>query len=97
MVVQGWGFNINVSPNPANENLQVMITDEAEESKSLSKDEQIIMTLYYMNSTTIAKRWNFKNNQNNFNLNVSNLKTGHYILIVEKGNYKQSEQIFIGK
>ena len=97
VVVQGWGFNINVSPNPANDNLQVIITDETEESKSLSKDEQISMTIYYMNSTTIAKRWNFKNNQNNFNLNVSNLKTGHYILVVEKGNNRQSEQIFIGK
>ncbi|NJO24601.1 MAG: hypothetical protein HC867_00690 [Bacteroidia bacterium] len=80
VIVQGWSFRVSASPNPATDNLTVSIVDESEEVKALSKNETVVMTLYNMNSTVAVKTWIFKNTQTKFNLNVSNLKRGHYIL-----------------
>jgi len=95
VIVQGWSFRVSVSPNPVTDNLTVSITDESPEVKALGKNETVTMTLYDMNNTITVKIWTFKNNQAKFNLNISNLKKGHYILKVQKGKYKQSEQIII--
>lgn len=95
VIVQGWSFRVSASPNPATDNLNVSIIDESEEIKALSKNETVVMTLYNLNSTMAVKTWTFKNSQTKFNLNVSNLKKGHYILKVQKGKYQQSEQIII--
>ncbi|MGQ0739278.1 MAG: T9SS type A sorting domain-containing protein [Bacteroidota bacterium] len=95
VIVQGWGFRVAVNPNPASDNLIVSITDESKEVKALSQDETVTLTLYNLNSTIIVKRWTFKNNQARFNLNVSDVKMGHYILVAQKGKHQQSEQIFI--
>jgi len=96
-VLQGGGFSIVPSPNPASESLRVNITDESSEVKALSTEENIIMSLYHFNTTVIVKEWHFKNNQKQFSLNVSDLKKGQYILVVTKGKFKQSQQIIIEK
>lgn len=95
VIVQGWGFRVSASPNPATNNLTVSIVDESPEVKALSKNETVTMTLYNLNSAIAVKTWTFKNNQTKFNLNISNLKKGNYILKVQKGKYQQSEQIII--
>jgi hypothetical protein len=95
VITQGWGFRIQMNPNPATDNLVVSITDESSEVKALPQDKIVAMTLYSLSSTVVVKRWTFKNNQSRFNLNVSDVKNGHYILVVQKGKYQQSEQIFI--
>jgi hypothetical protein len=95
LITQGWGFRIQMNPNPATDNLIVSITDESTEVKALRQDETITMTLYDLNRTNIVKQWKFKNNQSRFNLNVGDVKMGHYVLLVQKGKYQQSEQIFI--
>ena len=96
-VQQGGGFLISPSPNPASENLKVSITDESPEVKSLSSEENIVLSLYQFNSTILTKEWHFKNNQKQFSLNVSDLKRGQYILVVTKGKFKQSQQVIIDK
>lgn len=95
LITQGWGFRMQMSPNPASDNLIVSLTDESPEVKTLSQDETVTMTLYDINRTNIVKQWKFKNNQSRFNLNVSDVKMGHYVLVVQKGKHQQSEQIFI--
>lgn len=95
VIVQGWGFRVAVNPNPATDNLTVSITDESKDVKALNQDETITMTLYNLSSTVIIKRWTFKNTQSRFNLNVAEVKTGYYILMVQKGKEQQSKQIFI--
>lgn len=95
VIVQGWGFSVEVSPNPASDNLTVSIKDKADDVKSLSKEENIIMTLYNLNGTTAIKSWSFKNNENKFKLNLSDIRKGQYILVVIKGKYQQSKQVII--
>jgi Secretion system C-terminal sorting domain len=92
VVVQGWSFTISVSPNPA---MDYLIVSIKEELPNVNKEEDITMTLYDLNSTAVIKIWNFKNNQNMFNLNISGINRGHYILVVSKSNYQQSKQIII--
>lgn len=95
LITQGWGFRIQMNPNPSTDNLIVSITDEPTEVKALRQHEIVIMTLYDLNRANIIKNWKFKNTQSKFNLNVGDIKMGHYVLVVQKGNYQQSEQIFI--
>jgi hypothetical protein len=96
-VMQGGGFLIAPSPNPASENLKIRITDESPEIKALGRGERIVMSMYKFNNNILMKEWQFKNDKNEFSLNVSDLKSGQYILVVSKGKFKQSQQIVIGK
>ena len=95
VIVQGWGLRISTSPNPATNNLTVSIEDAAPEAKALSSNETIAITLYRFNNTATVKTWTFKNNQSKFNLNVSDIQKGQYVLKVQKGKYHQSELIMI--
>ena len=96
-VLQGGGFSVTPSPNPATESLKINISNESKEVAALSTVENIVISLYEFNTNKLAKEWNFKNNQKQFSLNVSGLKKGQYILVVSKGKYKQSAQILIDK
>lgn len=95
VIVQGGSFSVTASPNPATDNLTVSIVDKSPEIKALSENETVTMTLYDLNSTLAIKVWKFKNNQTKFNLNISNLKKGNYILKVQKSKYQQSDQIIL--
>ena len=95
VIVQGWGLKISASPNPATSHLTVSIEDAAPEAKALSSNETITITLYRFNYTAPVKTWRFKNDQNKFNLNVSDIQKGQYVLKVQKGKYHQSEIIMI--
>ncbi len=97
IVAQGSFFNITASPNPATNDLTVSITDESPEVKSLSKNENVILQLYEFNTNLLVKQWNFKNTQKQFKLDVSGYKNGQYVLVIQKGNYKESKLIIIGQ
>jgi hypothetical protein len=90
-------FSITPTPNPASDNLRIKIADESLEAKALSTNENVSISLYEFTSNNIVKKWNFKNNINLFSLNVSNLKKGNYIIVVKKGNFKESKHILIEK
>lgn len=93
VIVQSGGFRIAASPNPVKDNLAVSLFNESTEVKGLSKTETITISLYNLNSTIAIKTWTFKNTQLKFNLNLSDIKHGYYILKVQKGKYQQSEKI----
>lgn len=95
IVVKGWSFMVETSPNPATDNVQVNLEDEAAEVKALSKEENVTLTLHDFNTAMVVKKWNFKNDRKHFNLYVGDVKKGRYILVVKKGKYQQSTQIMI--
>lgn len=96
IIVQGWGsFMVLVSPNPAKDNLFVTIDEESPDVKALGREENISMALYDFNTNILVKKYDFKNNQNKFSLNISGLKKGQYIIVVNKAKYQQSKQIII--
>lgn len=94
LVTSGW-YRINTYPNPAIDNLIVSIDEEKEEVKSLSKQEKVTMQLLSAGSGIVVRRWNFSNNQKTFALNIQGLRKGLYMLVVEKGKYKETTQIII--
>jgi hypothetical protein len=88
-------YNLTLSPNPVKEKLTVTISDETREVKSLAKTEAVEMMLYDINTTTIIRRWIFKNDQDKFSLDVTGIKKGQYILQVRKGKYVQAKHLLI--
>lgn len=88
-------FRILASPNPTDGDLNIKITDEKPDVKSLSKTEKVLYQLYDINRTSLVKQWVFDNYQNQQRLNVRGLKTGQYVLVVTKGKYRQSKHIII--
>lgn len=90
-------FSIVPTPNPTSENLRIKISDESKEVKALNSSENISISLYEFSTNTLARKWQFKNNQKEFSVKVTDLKSGQYILVVTKGKYKESTQIMIGK
>ncbi|CAN5264974.1 hypothetical protein BH20BAC1_BH20BAC1_27720 [soil metagenome] len=61
-------------------------------NKALSKNENVIIQMYSFDQTRLTKQWQFKNDQNQYNLNVSELQKGYYILIVHKGNLNNQKK-----
>jgi hypothetical protein len=88
-------FRLQVSPNPASEEIYVSIVDRSPEVRTLSKEEKVHYVLYTLNQAQAVKTWRYRNDQIQHRLNVSNLKTGCYILVVTKGRFKQSIQVLI--
>ncbi|MEO8399463.1 MAG: T9SS type A sorting domain-containing protein, partial [Ignavibacteriaceae bacterium] len=98
IIVQGFGFfQIETSPNPATDLITFSTSDEAPEVKALSANENVIVQMYSFEQTRLMKQWQFKNDQNQYNLNVSNIPQGYYILVVTKGDFKQSKKVLIEK
>jgi len=83
------------SPNPATNNLAITFDNESEDVKSLNKSESVIMSLYNVNDTRLAKQWKFTNNQKQYNLNVSGLRKGQYVIVVDIGKYRSTKQVII--
>ena len=90
----GW-YRVTASPNPTKDDLNIIIDDEKEEVKNLSKNEAVKMSLYNLYTKQIVRLWEFKNDQSLHKLNVRGLKKGMYVLVVSKGKYQQSKQIII--
>ncbi|MBB1287403.1 T9SS type A sorting domain-containing protein [Flavisolibacter sp. BT320] len=97
VIVQGWGFRMATSPNPASDVITLTITEESSEVKALSKDEDVDIELYAFNGGNLVKKWKFKNDQKQFKLNISNVQRGQYVLVVKKAEFKQTTQIIIEK
>lgn len=91
------GFSMAVTPNPASSDINITIDRESEEVKSLSKNQQVLFQLYELNTRMLVKQWSFDNALNKRQLNISNIKSGNYILVVTKGKFQHSKQIVIRK
>jgi len=93
----GMGFRMTASPNPAINYINVTIDKETADVVKLSKIETISYRLYDINSATIIKQWVFDNTSNKHQLNVNDVKEGHYILVVQKDKYQRTTQIIISR
>jgi hypothetical protein len=98
VIVQGWSaFSMDVSPNPATTEVNLVITEESPEVKALNKNENILIELIDLYSGKTVKLWNFKNDQRRFNLNIRGIRKGQYILTTTIGKYKQSKNLIIAE
>ncbi len=93
----GMGFRMTASPNPATNYINVTIDKETADVVKMSKSEKITYRLYDINSATIIKQWIFDNTSNIHQLNVSDIKRGHYILVAQKGKYQRTKQVLISR
>jgi len=82
-------YRFSVSPNPVKGNMNIIF------DKPIKANENVLMKLYSLNSSLLVKQWTLKGGQNQFSLNVSDLKSGHYVLEVIIGKSKSSKQIII--
>jgi hypothetical protein len=94
VIVAGW-LRLMVSPNPATDNITVSIDEKVSKVKSLKPLEDVTVTLHDFYTNMTVKKWEFRNSQNKFYLNVSELKKGHYILILRRGKDQGVKQILI--
>lgn len=88
-------FRLVASPNPTDGDLNVTIEKEKPEVKSLNKNEKVRYTLYDFSRAQVVKQWTFDNGQNQRTISVRGVKAGQYVLVVTKGQYRQSTQIII--
>lgn len=88
-------FRMTASPNPASSQITVTIDDESNQVKALSPDTDIKFEIFEFNSGIKKKQWNHKNSSKQFNLNLSGLNKGVYVLKGTKGKYRQSIKIVI--
>lgn len=96
VIVQGWGsFQVTTSPNPATDVITLTISEESPKVKELSKDEDVSIQLYTFDQSHLVKQWKFKNDQKQFNLKIADVNKGQYVIVVIKGNYKESKQVLI--
>lgn len=88
-------YSLSVAPNPTQGDLTVSIADEKPEVKALGKTETVQITLYDFYTKQIVKQWQFKNDQNQFKLNVAGVRKGQYVIQVKIGKYRQAKQVII--
>ncbi len=101
------GFSITATPNPTVNNLIVNInptntidsssTNKKIQSLSVQSTSPITtLSLYSMNSTTLIKQWNYHEAESlHYNLNIAGLKSGIYILKVDRNNISKTIEIMV--
>lgn len=80
--------DMTLSPNPTNGNLNLTVTAQG------NANEQIIVT-DLLGRTVMQENVNVIEGMNNFNLDVSSLSSGTYILILKDGNNHMTSMRFI--
>ncbi len=89
----GWGFKVQVSPNPVKGTLYVTVIEEGQQPAKQNATTQL--TLREIITGRIVKQWKVAGNQKQLSLNFTGVKKGNYMLTVEKGANKQSKQIMV--
>lgn len=74
-----------------------MTVDNEKEEVKKQKLENIQIELLDFVSGAVVKRWTLPNGQNQYRLNVADIKKGRYVLSVIKGKYKEGKHILIEK
>jgi lysyl endopeptidase len=100
-------FRLSVSPNPAKNNLAVNL-NAAEGDRPASKTEKTapvrtiqskgktILSLFEVNTNLLVKQWKYNESKNlQYNLPVTELRKGIYILQVDRDNETQVTRIYI--
>lgn len=105
--IMSLGWSLVVNPNPATETLNLSITNIADANNSStartnsttqnnnSKGKTRIL-LYNSNSTILIKKWEYQETGlEKYNLNIAGVKSGVYILKVERDNTTASSTIIV--
>lgn len=102
--VNNWGepcygnnymYMVKASPNPTHGDAFISIVNEKDESRKLSKDENVFIDLYDINNQKLVRQWKFKNNQSKYKINTFGLRKGYYVVQVRKGKYQESTKILV--
>lgn len=88
----GW-FRVQTTPNPAKDYLYITIDQEKDEVKT-QKLERVNIRLLDLLTGQVKKQWSSPI-QYQYKLSVAGINKGQYVLIIEKGKYRQSKQILI--
>jgi pimeloyl-ACP methyl ester carboxylesterase len=97
-------FAVSVSPNPAQNNINVSLApvNNSQTSESNTPSEVVgsngktIMSLFEVNTNTIVKQWKYNESKNqNYNLNINGLRKGIYLLQVDRNNQTNMTKIII--
>ncbi len=86
-----------MSPNPSNQYVNVSLEDIGDYLKKLSLKEVITINVVNIDKGTISRSFKFLNVKKVFNLDLSGIKQGVYILEVLIGKEKETKQIVIMK
>jgi Secretion system C-terminal sorting domain len=102
-----FGFSAVVSPNPVQNNINISLNTTAN-STSTPEETQVspirvleskgktIMTLFEVNTNTLAKQWTHPESINkNYNLNTNGLRKGVYVLQIDRDNQTTVTKIII--
>ncbi|HET7117496.1 MAG TPA: T9SS type A sorting domain-containing protein [Hanamia sp.] len=103
--IQSSYYYLVVSPNPASNNINVAITEVADTTGKMAEEQKLIssntsgitqMYLYDFNTGILVKQWNFKEMKSaNYNLNIAGVKSGVYLLKMERNNKATSTKIIV--
>lgn len=101
--VQSGSFAVTVSPNPAKNLVSVSIKDLKNTKALATNDVKTVkgksftnMFLYNLNTQVLVREWAYPDTQsNNYNLNIADIKSGIYILKIERNNETTSTKIIV--
>lgn len=103
--IQSSSYSLVASPNPATNNINVAITEVQDTASSTANSKVSItsntrgitkMFLYDFNTGVLVKQWTFKEMESiNYNLNIVGVKTGVYVLKMERNNKITSTKIIV--
>ena len=94
-VQECYSFRLSASPNPATNQINVVIDNETNSVKSLSANTDVKFEFINFNTGLLHRQWTFRNAQNQFNLNLTGIDAGIYILRARKGRYQQAVKIIV--
>lgn len=98
---------MTVSPNPANQNINVKITKTKDTATSINEFKGSAIqnnnstgitriSLYDFNTAILIKQWTYKEvDTQNYNLNIAGVKSGVYVLKMERDNRTTITKIIV--
>lgn len=103
--IQSSSYSIIASPNPAKNNIYVNITEVGDTTASTANSKALItsntsgitkMYLYDFYTGVLVHQWTFEEIKSNiYNLNIVGVKTGVYVLKMERNNKMTSTKIIV--
>lgn len=101
-----YSFSVSASPNPTKNNIKVSLIPEDDNQvtdanhtaplQSIESKDQTIISLFEMTTGILVKQWKYnKSNTNSYDLNISGLRKGVYVLQVDKENQTRVTKVII--
>ncbi|TAE07469.1 MAG: hypothetical protein EAY72_14065 [Bacteroidetes bacterium] len=87
---------ISASPNPAKDEMIVTI-DNSKQLETKARNTSIQLELIDVSSGQAVKRWKLPANQQQYRLNVADIKKGQYVLSIINGKHREGKHIVIEK